>query len=295
MTAPVTACGASTEPGVAAGAFAIAPVNGGARVVWPDASGGRRVELAAGGAAIGAPEMIAAGAFDRAVAATVGDRVVVAASRGDTTSVLGAALGVAPYLELALIGGVAGNAPVVTAGGTKLAPSVWYGGLLVSALDDSWIAHTAQLAVLTPASTEIAAATVGDTAVIVWSTADTCYVEVATSETTGTTWSMLGACHAPALAGDGTLVFERPDGVYLGDVHGAQLIAPGARAPRVASAGGRTWLAYLDASGNAVAGVPGEMLSLGPASSLELVEFGGAPRVVTAGDGGLTTTALCAE
>ena len=283
---------------MSAGALAIAPVNGGASVVWADGANVVRVELDGNGAALGAPEVIATGTYARAVAATVGDRVVVGASSGDTTSVFGAALGIAPYRELALIGGVAGSSPVVTAGGTKLAPSVWYGGLLVAALDDTWIAHTAELAVLTPASTEVAATDVGDSAAIVWSTADRCYVEVATSATTGTTWSVPGACHAPhvaALGEDVTLAFERADGVYVGDLNGAQLIAPGARAPRVAAAGGQMWLAYIDESGDAVAGVAGDLVSLGPASQVELAVFGGAPRVVTSGDGGLVTTALCAE
>lgn len=305
------ACARTVVPGVAASALAVAPTPSGATIVWAEPGGVMRLEVSRDGVPAGAPQMTAPGAFDRAVAATIGERVVVGAAGGDTTQVFGAAFGIAPYRELALIGGLAGDSPVVTAGGVRLAPSVWYGGLLVAAFDESWIAHTAQLAVLTPASTELAATTAGDEAVIAWPAGDGCYVERVHDAANGTWWQESGACRAPHLASAGggvALAFERADGVYLAvaaspaELHpaSAQLVAAGAHAPRVIAFGGTYWLAYVDADGTAAAGFVDEsgalhVTALEPASALELAVIGGAPRTLAVDAAGLTVTALCAE
>jgi hypothetical protein len=295
------ACAQTRVDGVAASALAIA----GDTVVWATGDGVMQADLT------GATQMIAPGAYDRVVAATVGDRVVVGASAGDVTMVYGSALGIAPYRELALIGGIAGASPVVTAGGARLAPSVWYGGLLVAEFDDSWIAHTAELAVLTPASTEVAATSVGNEATIVWPAGDACYVERAFDAANGAGWNEPGACRAPHVASVGggvALVFEQDDGVHLAlaatpdALHpsAAPLVAPGARSPRLIAQGGMYWLAYVDANGTAVAGfVDGDgavqTIALAPASALELAVISGTPRVLALDSSGLALTALCAE
>jgi hypothetical protein len=294
------ACESSRVAGVSARELAVAPAPGGAVIAWAGSDGLMTMD-----------GVIAPGAFEHVVAAAVGDRVVIGASQGDNTLVFGAALGLAPYRELALIGGIAGASPVVTAGGVRLAPSVWYGGLLVATFDDSWLAHTATLAVPTPAAIELAATSVGDEAAIVWSAGGDCYVERVLDAASGVGWHEPGACRAPHLASIDSgvaLAFEGDDGVHLavaGSIDAlhpasAPLVAPGARAPRIVASGGAYWLAYLDDAGTAIAGFVDadgavHATALGAASALELAVYSGAPRVVAADTDGISQTALCTE
>jgi len=280
-------------PGVTAAALSVADRT----VVWVAPEGVTSVNLPDG-----MPQLIAPGSFDAATAVKVDTTVVVGATANDNTRVIEAPLGIAPYHELALLGGVTGASPMVAAGGVKLAPAVWYGGLLLWSFDDQWQPHTAQASVPSPASTEIAAVTVGDEAVIAWSAGDACYIARASDASTVTSWQEAGACSSPKLASVGgtvALSFERADGVYVtNDLHPAhaQLVAPGAHAPRLAAASGEYYLAYLDA-GMATAGrFDGEVvnaLPLAPAKALELAVIDGAPQALAIDDGGLT--ALCVE
>jgi hypothetical protein len=292
-----SACTSRTVPGVTAGALSVADTPVGATAVWVAPEGVTSVNLPDG-----APELVAPGSYDSATAVTVGTTVVVGASAGDDTRMLEAPFGIAPYHELALLGGVTGASPMVTAGGVKLAPAVWYGGLLLWSFDDQWAPHTAEAAVPSPASTEIAATTVGDEAVIAWSAGGACYIARAHDAATATWWQESGACSSPKLASVGgsvALAFERDGGVYVTtELHPAraQLVAPGAHAPRLVAANGEYYLAYL-AAGMANAGrFDGEVVNatpLAPATALELAVIDGAPQALAIDDAGLTS--LCVE
>lgn len=309
--APVV-CETTGATDVLAGELSIAPTFNGATLVWVPAGGGaigtRRITRDARPA--GEVSVAWPGAYQHAVAATMEDQVIVGAIAGDVTFMLSAPLGIAPFRELAILGGLVGESPVVFAGGERLAPTVSYGGLLVNGFDDKWGAHTSELAVLTPQSREVVATAVGREAIAVWSTQEACYLERMYGVSKGATSAEPGACHGPRIAANGgelALVFERPDGVYLARGTAAALhptqavrIAAG-RAPRIASDTGHFWLSYLDETGAVVVGVLGSddvlrtLALAGAPATHELAVVGDLPRVFAADSSGLTISALCAD
>ena len=144
---------------------------------------------------VGDPEVVWKWPATSLSAALIDDTMVVGAVSGDGTYVLGAPLGVAPYRELTILNGSSGASPIVVAGGDRLAPSVSYGGLLLTSFDASWQPHTSEISVLTAESHELAATALDGEAVIAWPTADdSCYFESASDQATGATRTGALAC-----------------------------------------------------------------------------------------------------
>ena len=285
----------------------------GAVVVWvaPKASSVMAERIGIDGSPADAPVVAWAGSYDAATAATVDDQVVIAAIAGQTTFLVSAPLGVAPYRELGLLGGISGASPMVVAGGERLAPSVGYGGLLVNPFDDVWTIQTSSLAVLTPNATQVAATANDHEAMLAWPTSDSCFIERVFASTRDAGWVEPVVCGLPRLAStdeEAALVYERDGNVYV--VHGAPedlhpaeaiLLAAG-HAPRIAVVDGVYWVSYLDANNSVVVGAFAANGTfqpiaepLGSADAHELAIVGGSPRVFAATGGTIVSDALCVE
>ena len=290
--------------------LSIAVTASGTNVLWTPAGGGSLMtqRLATDGHALGDATVAFAGTFSDATAAVVDDQVIVGAVEGDQTWMLAAPLGAPPYRELAIVGGIVGASPIAIAGGQRVTASVSYGGMLVNAFDDTWIARTSTHAVLTPSAREVAVAHGDRDALVVWPTQDTCYVEQLTDAAHGATWTDAGTCGAPRLASAGTdsaLVFERDGDIYLARgavprASDAVRIGSGTE-PRIVAVGTTLWLSYTDATGAVIAGMVDGGLDVhtlpldGAATAHELAVAGGVPRVYAVGPAGLTVSALCTE
>jgi hypothetical protein len=291
----------------------------GAVAAWVAPSGVMAQRFADDGSLVEAPAIAWPGTFDATTVASVDDYVVLGAVAGNNTFVTSAPLGVAPYRELGLIGGIVGPSTMVVAGGEPITASVSWGGLLVNGFDNDWNVLTAQISVLTPNATEIAVTANAEQAMVVWPTSSACFFEQVFDTTHGSGWSDPGACTAPRLAStasNATLAFERDGGVYLSQAPIGQLHASNATrfvtgsSPRIAVVGETYWLSYLDATGAIVVGeldgavggsaasdAPGlyRSTSLGSADAFELVDIGGEPRVFAATGDALEISTLCAE
>lgn len=277
----------------------------GATMVWPTPAGVMAQRLDRDARAVGEAVLIWPGVYERATIAAIGDQVIVGAVTAELTWMMSAPLGIPPYRELAILGGVVGASPIVTAQSHRLAASVSYGGMQVNAFDATWTPQTALQAVLTGDSHEVAAAS-GDRALVVWPTQDACNIAWLDDAATGESSKQPGRCGAPRLAAT-TLAFERDGGIYVThELSPAIALRIGdGRAPRIAAFGERTWLSYIDASGTLVAGFGDQrpceagacdqLVAVGPADAHELAIIGGVPRVFAASAGALTVSSLCAE
>jgi hypothetical protein len=307
-------CGVATSPGVVVGdQLAVTATATGATAIWLAAADRSLVTVALDrdGLAHDAPTIAWPGRFDTAAIAAIDDQVVVAATAGITTSLVNAPFGVLPYHELALVGGVSGASPLVAVGVQRIAASVSDGGLLVNGLDAAWAIHTSALAVLTPRAREVAVASIGSEAAIVWSTAAACYLERVFDPARGAGTSEPGACPGPRLAArpaahEVGLVFERDGAIYFtrgapAALHPARAIAiADGASPRIVAVGGAYWISYLDLNGRAVAGLVGSdgalrTVGLDDATTHDLAVVDGAAVEYTASADGLTASTLCAE
>ncbi|MDB4958020.1 MAG: hypothetical protein JWO36_5589 [Myxococcales bacterium] len=309
---PVPVVCETTGSAVLAGELGVAPTFDGATLVWVPPGGGalHSQRFSREARPVSAAVVVWPGAFQHAVVATVDDQVVAGAVAGDVTVMVSAPLGIAPFRELAILGGLAGPSPMVVAGGQRVSTTVSYGGLLVNGFDDKLGVHTSELAVLTTPSLEVAATAVGPHAIAAWSTDDACYTERIFGVGSGATAVEAGPCHAPRIASNGSdvaLVFERPDGIYLARgtadaLHPASAIRIAAgSAPRIVASGGGFWVSYLDETGTIAAGSIGADLELrtvalaGAPISHELAVVGDLPRVFAADQRGITISTLCLE
>ncbi len=307
-------CASSTIAAVTpSAAIAIAPVSDGEVVLWAPPGGQvmqQRLDQSA--APIGDPEVVWKWPATSLSAALIDDTMVVGAVSGDGTYLLGAPLGVAPYRDLTILNGSSGTSPIVVAGGDRLAPSVSYGGLLLTSFDASWQPHTSELSVLTAESHELAATALDGEAVVAWPTADdTCYFESASDEATGATRSATLACRAPRFAATSTevvLAFERGYDIVTTrgtpatiDMADATTIA-GGHSPRLVADGDRVWLSYLDPNGQIVVGVLGDDGSM-KATTIpgdeptghELAVTNGVAQTFATTPAGLVATSVCTD
>jgi hypothetical protein len=293
--------------------LAVAPTSEGAALVWTAGGPVMREPLTPDLAPVLEPAEAWPGSYDAVTASVSGDLVIVGALSGDGSYLLEAPFGYGVYRDLAILGGRVGAPPIATAGGEQMTAAVWYGGLRVNAIDDSWQVRTSQLGVSSAHATELAITAAGREAMIAWPTTDACYIERVIDPANGTGWIDPVACPSPRLASTGrdadvALVYEGTEGVYLAratvaDLHAtaATLVAPGARAPRIAADGGGYWLGFVDASGAAQAGLVGSDGVLRTttvaqsALAIELAVVGDEPRMFAVDDSGTTIATLCAE
>ena len=306
----VRACGQSSV--AIAGpitSLSVAPTSIGAVAAWVGPNGAMTARFAPDRTMTQAPQLAWPGTYDSVTVAAVDDYVILGAVTDNVTSVVSAPFGVLPFRELGILGGITGALPAVIAGGSPVAASVSWGGLLVNGFDDDWNVVTSHISVLTPSSTQVAMTANTVEAMVTWSTDDACYFERVFDTTSGAGWSDPTACTAPRLASTATnttLAYERAGGIYLANAAPAQLHASDAArfatgsSPRIITIGTTPWLAYLDTGGAIIAGPlddsgAGMSTPLGSADAFELTALEGRATIFAASGDALEITTLCAD
>jgi len=319
-------CARDTLPIASATQVEVAATPLGATMVWTTPAGVMVQRLDMNARAVGDAVLAWPGTYERATIATLGDQVIIAAVSGDVTWMLSAPLGLPPYRELAILGGIVGESPIVNAGGQHLAASVSYGGMQVTAFDASWTPLTSVQSVLTGDAHEVAAASVGTSAIVAWPSQSTCNIARLFDAAAGESWLEPGRCDAPHIATavettaveTTALVFEREGGIYLTrqlSPSTALRIADG-RAPHIVAVADRYWLSYIGSDGTLVAGDADQVAAvaeqiasgdgtlargedplavIGPTEAHELAVIGGIPRAFITGPTSLTVASLCAN
>ena len=297
-------CAQAALPGIGTSSLEVVATPLGATMIWID-GGVRALRLDPDTRAVGDAALAWPGTFDRASVATIGDQVIVGAVAGDWSWMLAAPLGLPPYRELGILGGLSGESPVVVAGGQRLATTVSYGGMQVNELDATWTPKTSLQMVLTGSARDVAATALGGEAIVVWPTEGACHVARLFDAANGASTTEAVTCGAPRLAAsalDVGLVFERDGGVYFARAAASELSPANAvrigdgRAPRLVAVGDRYWVSYLDATGALVAGWPDQLVEVAPAATAhELAIVGGMPRVFAANAEGVAVSTMCVD
>jgi hypothetical protein len=203
---------------------------------------------------------------------------------------------------------------MLLANGDRITPTSCSAGLTVNPYDPTWTPTASQLAVNTTLSTGLASTPFGTDAMVVWSTADSCYLERVIHLGQGTGGMQSWACPFPRIAANapastGTLAYEGTDGVRLASFSAdavdaaSTLVAPGATSPRIAFDGTTYWLAYLDQSGAIAVGYLDSSGALQVTTTdvtaahdaFELTVANGQVWVVAAGVGGIESRQICLQ
>lgn len=220
-----------------------------------------------------------------------------------------------PQYTAKLPGRLVAEPAFYNAQGDLVMPIAGDDGLWLGRFQDSFEPIDGKLMIPSKPARSIAAAQIGVSTVVAWSTDSECYMYATSKFGSGVDSRLPVACNDPRIAvnqktGEGVMLFNTSEGVRLMNISStlfsgdAALLRDSTSDPRAMFDGTNFWVSYLDTRGDILVGFldanhhPVTMSLAGPKPSsqaYDLVMIQGAPWIVSLDNGTASAYRLCVE